>query len=230
MQPLLAAGTVPHMAQPRRVEYPGARYHIVARAVFGRSLFADDADRRRFLRRFGRIVERYGWHCLAYCLMGTHYHLVLATPRPNLAFGMQELHSAYARGFNLRHGRHGHVFSERYHPILLEREEHALAAVRYAVRNPVAAGLCSSPAEWRWSSHRATAGTGARPSFLATDEALALFASDPRTARRRYSEFAEGINQTAPSGGSVTSAEYSCSCHDSFSASIPSPLPTSEPP
>ncbi len=54
-------------------------------------LFADDADRRRFLRRLHTVVRRYGWRCTAYCLLGTHYHLVVETPRPNLALGIQAL-------------------------------------------------------------------------------------------------------------------------------------------
>jgi hypothetical protein len=41
--------------------------------------------------------------------MGNHCHLVVETPRPNLACGMQRLNSAFARWFNERHGRVGHT-------------------------------------------------------------------------------------------------------------------------
>jgi putative transposase len=34
-------------------------------------------------------------------------------------------------------------------------EEHLLAAVRYVEMNPVRAGLCSDPAQWKWSSYHA---------------------------------------------------------------------------
>ena len=37
------------MAGPLRIEYPGAFYHVMARGNRGRKIFADDADRRRFL-------------------------------------------------------------------------------------------------------------------------------------------------------------------------------------
>jgi putative transposase len=178
------------MGQPLRIEYPGAQYHVVARAVFGRMLF-QDADRRRFLRRLHVVVKRHGWICTTYCLMGTHFHLVLETPRPNLALGMQALNSVYARGFNLRHGRHGHVFSERYASKLILTDRHLLATHRYVLLNPVAAGLSATAADYRWSSYRATAGLGLVPSFLAVGPILRLFDEDVGRARLRYREFIE---------------------------------------
>ncbi len=177
------------MGQPHRIEFPGACVHVVARAVCGRELFVDDADRRRFLRRLAVVVARYGWLCTAYCLLGTHYHLIVRTPRPNLALGMQDLNSVYARGFNLRHARHGHVFSERYDPTLLATDSHVLAAHRYVALNPVHAALCAHPDAWRFGSYRATVGLATRPAFLATEPLLALFAEDERRARRRYGAY-----------------------------------------
>ncbi|WP_028067369.1 hypothetical protein [Solirubrobacter soli] len=37
--------------------------------------------------------------------------------------------------------------------------------MRYIARNPVEAGLCREPHEWRWSSHRATL-EGSEPAWL----------------------------------------------------------------
>jgi len=181
------------------MEYPGARVHVVARAVCGLMLFADDADRRRFLRRLHVVVRRYGWSCTAYCLLGTHYHLVVETLRPNLALGIQALHSVYARGYNDRHNRHGHVFSERYKPTLILDEQHLLEVHRYVVLNPVDAGICEAPGDWRWSSYRATAGGGPVPGFLAVDHLLALFADERRRGRSRYRAYiADGLEARRP--------------------------------
>ena len=187
------------MAQPLRIEYPGARVHVVARATFGRMLFVDEADRRRFFRRLHVVTRRYGWRVTAYCLMGTHYHLVVEIARPNLALGVQALNSVYARGFNLRHGRHGHVFSERYDPTIVLSDAHLLEVHRYVVLNPVRAGLCADPRDYRWSSFRATAGLGAVPGLLDVEAILRLFAEDPRRARARYLAFIEdGLRSIRP--------------------------------
>ena len=53
--------------------------------------------------------------------------------------------------------------------------EHLLELFRYIALNPVSAGLCSDPAEWRWSSYAATIGLADAPSFLTLDLARSLF-------------------------------------------------------
>jgi putative transposase len=203
------------MPQPLRIEYASAWFHVFARAVWGRELFVDDADRRFFLRRLARVVERYAWTCTGYCLMGTHHHLLVRLARPNLALGMQDLHSVYARAFNERHGRRGHVFAERYVAVLLESEAHALQAHRYVVRNAVAAALSATPAGWRWSSYRATAGIAPRPRLLDVEPLLSLFGADPRARYRAFvaasdddadAAAASGTSQIVASGGRVTVA------------------------
>ncbi len=37
------------MSRPLRLEFPGAVYHVTARGNAGQAIFADDADRVRFL-------------------------------------------------------------------------------------------------------------------------------------------------------------------------------------
>jgi putative transposase len=222
------------MGQPHRIEFAGAWFHVTARAVWGRELFVDDVDRRSFLRRLATIVARYGWQCTGYCLMTTHHHLLVRLTRPNLAPGMQELHSVHARRFNARHGRHGHVFAERYAPTLLQGEAHVLQAHRCVALNPVAAALASAADGWRWSSHGATLGAARRPQLLHDEPLLALFGADDVRARALYAAFvaagSSGASQTVASGGSVTSADCAWPHHSVASASSPRPLPTSEPP
>lgn len=179
------------VARPPRIQVPGAAYHVTARAVADRPLFRDDADRRRFLAILHEVVERQDWACHAFCLMTTHYHLLVRTPSPNLATGMQRLNAHYARGSNDRHGWTGHVFGSRYHAGLIERDSHLLEVTRYVALNPVRAGLCRVPADWRWSSYRAILGLDARPSFLTVGWVLAHFGSNGERARDRFRRFVE---------------------------------------
>lgn len=97
---------------------------------------------------------------------------------------MRDLNGVYAQAFNRRHGRDGHLFQGRYRAILIESDEHLLAAVSYVVRNPVRA-LCATPGEWRWSSHQAVVGQRP-PGFLALDELLSYFAPTRERARELY--------------------------------------------
>jgi putative transposase len=155
-----------------RICFEDARYHIIARSTSDGVLFADDSDREFFIHGLGRIVERHRWICHAYCLMTTHYHLVLQTPRGNLPVGMQQLNGRHAAEFNARRGRTGHLFGSRYRSILIEDARYLLAACRYVVLDPVRAGICNRPEDSRWSSYRATAGLEPRPQFLATETIL----------------------------------------------------------
>jgi REP element-mobilizing transposase RayT len=83
--------------------------------------------------------------------MTTHYHLLLETPKPNLAVGMKLINSAYAQGFNRRHKRVGALFQGRYHSVVIETERQLLHTALYIAFNPVRAGLCAEPEDWPWS-------------------------------------------------------------------------------
>jgi putative transposase len=169
------------MPWPPRIEFPGAIYHVTTRAIG--PMFTDAIDRERFLFLLAKVIDKYGWICHAYCLMGNHVHLLIETPEPNLAKGMQHLNSEYARFFNLRHGRRGPLCEKRYGAIAIQRESHLLEVARYIVLNPVRAGLCAAAEDWPWSSFGATAGAIRAPGFLSTDWLLGQFGGD--TSRYR---------------------------------------------
>ena len=184
------------MARHLRHEYPGAVYHVTSRGNARGRLFLTEADEQAFLRTVARVVADCGWLCHGYCLMGNHYHLVLETPRPNLALGMRRLNSTYAQGFNQLHGRVGHVFQGRYKAIFIEKEAHLLEVCRYVVLNPVRARLCATASDWHASSYRATAGQATVPPFLTVSWILSQFATRTRIAQDRYRAFvADGLRQ-----------------------------------
>ena len=146
------------MARPLRVEFPGALYHLTARGNARGAIFLDDEDRQGFLSVLGSVIDRFGWICHAYCLMGNHYHLMVETPSANLSKGARQLNGVYTQRFNRRHRRVGHLLQGRYKAILVERDSYLLELCRYIVLNPVRAGTVRRAGDYRWSSYRATAG------------------------------------------------------------------------
>ena len=130
---------------------PAGPYHITARGAGGTPIFREDLDRIEFLRALDITVTRHGWELLAYCLMGTHYHLVLDATAETLPAAMQWLNSVYAQGFNKRYERRGHLFGARYDTWLIRDQEHFDATVAYVLNNPVRAGLCVRAEDWQWS-------------------------------------------------------------------------------
>lgn len=182
------------MGRPHRLQIPGAIYHVTTRGAGPCAIFRDDLDRESFLGLFFDVTARHRWACLAYCLMTTHYHALLETPDADLAAGMHRLNGLYARRFNERHGRRGHLFGARYHAELVEREPHLLEAIRYLALNPVRAGACLSPVDWPWSSYAAAIGARAEPLFATSPLASAFGSPLPDLARamRSFVEEAPG--------------------------------------
>ena len=87
---------------------------------------------------------------------------------------------------NRTHGRVGHVFRGRFKAIIVQREGYLLELARYVVLNPVRAGLCAMPDQWRWSSYLATVGLASRPNWLRTDWLLSQFGSQYARAVPAY--------------------------------------------
>jgi REP element-mobilizing transposase RayT len=162
------------MPRPQRQEREGAIYHVFARGVNRMRVFVDHEDYRRYLSLLAATVARQGWNLLGYCLMPNHVHLLIETPQPNLASGMQWLHGLYAQTFNKRHARVGHLFQDRYRCEPMRDDGHLPTLVAYVAMNPVAAVLCNRPEEWPWSSH-ALITARAAPEWLAHTRLLELF-------------------------------------------------------
>jgi REP element-mobilizing transposase RayT len=91
------------------------------------------------------VVAPFRRRCHAYCLIPNHYHLLLETPDENLARGMLVLNGWYARRFNLRNDRVGHVFGGPFASKCILTDEHLLEVSRSIVLNPVRAALATGP-------------------------------------------------------------------------------------
>ena len=96
------------MARPLRVEYPGAYYHVINRGNAGEDIFHSIRDREKFLEYLEKAVERFSIIVHTYCLMTTHYHLLIETPQPNLSVAIQWLNVSYAAYYNKKRKRSGH--------------------------------------------------------------------------------------------------------------------------
>ncbi len=118
-----------------------------------RVFFTED-DRHAYLSFVREQAAKHGLHVLAWCLMDNHVHLV-AVPQAedSLAKGLGEAHKRYTRRVNFRHDWRGYLFQGRFYSCPLVGN-HAIAAIQYVLQNPVRAGLCSRPWDYRWSNAR----------------------------------------------------------------------------
>ena len=102
------------MARALRVEYSGARYHIMCRGNQGKSIFITNEDAALFIRTLGEVCKRDGVIIHAWCLMSNHYHILMETPSGNLVDAMKWLQGTFTQRYNARHQLCGHLFQGRY--------------------------------------------------------------------------------------------------------------------
>jgi REP element-mobilizing transposase RayT len=179
------------MPRKPREEVEGGVYHVYARGNDKRLIYRDDADRRMYLNMLRATVRQCRSRLLAYCLMNNHVHLLLETPEANLGKGIQRMHGLYAREFNTRHGRSGHLFQGRYGAVRIKTDERLWTVAVYVAMNPVKAGFCAKPDEWPWSSHAATLADRA-PDWIDVARLMSYFGSAGGDPRRRYAAMCEG--------------------------------------
>lgn len=161
----------------RLPEIPGGFFHITTRGNAKATIFHEDRDYEAWLRRLETTVRDFDWRCHAYCVMPNHFHLLIETPQPTRAAGMLVLNGSYARRYNARYDRVGHVFQTPYSAEHVDTDAYFIQASRYIALNPVRAGLRLDPDDWRWSSFRALAGLEPAPGFLCTSFTCGLFES-----------------------------------------------------
>lgn len=166
-------------------------YHVGARGTYGRPLFRDDNEHELFLRLYTMTASKYGWKTLSWALMWNHHHFLLRLVNGGLSDGMRALHSNFSRRMNAKYGltNQGHLVRHCFFASEATTLESVTSRARYIDLNPVRAGLCRQPTDWRWSSYAATLDHAYPEPFHNPDELLALLDDDPRRARRAYREF-----------------------------------------
>ena len=142
------------MARKPRILFPGALYHVYNRGNDRHPIFRDDDDRRKYLWYFVKYAQEMSVVLIAYCLLTNHFHFFLQTLLANLPVFMHRLHSAYAKWYNKKRGRTGHLYGSRYQASLVQEGDYALGLSTYIHLNPVKAGLVTQPDQWCWSSYR----------------------------------------------------------------------------
>jgi REP element-mobilizing transposase RayT len=88
------------MARKLRIQYAGARYHIINRGNYRKDLFESVGAAESFLKVLAEATGKFGWKLHAYVLMRNHYHLALETPSPTLVVGMHWMQTTVASRFN----------------------------------------------------------------------------------------------------------------------------------
>ncbi|MDP2754827.1 MAG: transposase, partial [Nitrospirota bacterium] len=186
------------MPRQARLDFPGTLHHVMVRGIERKKIVADDGDRKSFISRIGKVALETGTVIYAWTLMTNHAHILLRSGKDGLSQFMRRVLTGYAVAYNLRHGRYGHLFQNRYKSIVCDEDAYLLELVRYIHLNPIRAGVIKSMADldrYQHCGHSVLMGR-VKHDWQDRDYILRQFGNKEGEAKRRYREFVEaGIRE-----------------------------------
>ncbi len=127
-------------------------YHTMIRGVNKQDIFYDDADKSYFKKLMKKFGRKYKIRYHGYVLMDNHVHLLFDDFSNNLSSFMQVLCSVYAKYFNRKYDRIGHLFQDRFASEVIENNGYLVVVLRYILLNPEKANI-SKAKNYKWSSY-----------------------------------------------------------------------------
>ena len=159
-------------------------YHVFNRGVNKRPIFKSKYEYSRFLLllrfynslkypiKFSKFIklsvdqrkeiwnrldkEKVHTDILSYCLMPNHFHLLLKQNSENgISKLLGNLQNSYARYFNIKNERIGHLFQGQFKAVKIDSEEQLLHVSRYIHLNPYSSAVVkdlNTLQKYEWSS------------------------------------------------------------------------------
>jgi len=151
-------------------------FHYVTLVTYHRaSVFRSDVACQLFIDALRETRERYPYKLVGYVLMPDHVHAIVNNRSGTISDWLRRIRGNSARKILAWLRDEGHLSSlkklalvhpqKRQHthsvwqkdPSVIDLWSHKFVRqkLNYLHLNPVRAGLCQHPAEWKWSSYRA---------------------------------------------------------------------------
>ena len=204
------------MPRQLRIEYPGAFYHVYSRGNQKQDIYLSDEDRYYFLKVLRDARERHGLIIHLYCLMGSHYHLLLETPEANLSQIMHYVNSTYSIYLNIKHRRCGHLFQGRFKAILVQADAYARTLACYIHNNPVVKGIVDHPEAYVWSSCQDYYELRKPQGWLETNVIIRAFGGSIEIMKREHERYLGAISDAVVDNGIKRAARIGIWGDDDF--------------
>ena len=166
-------------------------FHVMMRGINKQVVFEDDEDKKKFLgiiERF-RMISKY--EIYGYCLMNNHIHMLLKENDESISAAIKRISSSYVYWYNMKYGRCGHLFQERFKSEIVENDTYQLTVLRYIHQNSVKAGLSKNVHDYRWSSYNEYT---EKPVITNTDFVLSIYSPNREKAINSLIEHTKGQN------------------------------------
>ncbi|MFH2137739.1 MAG: transposase [Candidatus Omnitrophota bacterium] len=147
------------MPRMPRVNVEGALYYITSRGDRNQEIFKDKEDYATYIELLKKYKKHHGFKLFSYILLPSHLHLLIELSA-NLTISqiMHDLNSSYIKYFNKKYERTGHLFTERYRCVLIEKDPWLKAVTAHMHLNPVRVNAAESWKEYSLGSAKAYLG------------------------------------------------------------------------
>ena len=172
------------MGRPLRFTYAGALHHTTLRCNNKEFLF-ESASQQLFLELLVEACELLDVRLHNYCLMTNHVHLLFTVPMDTtLSRFMHRVANRFAKQFNRRRGRKGHLWEGRYRNCIVQAASYFPRTMAYIDLNPVRANMVTEPGDYAWSGHRYLAAED--ESIIKLHRAYLELGDRPKARHERY--------------------------------------------
>ena len=184
---------------------PGEHYHVCNRGVNKGIIFHDNGDYNRFLflilyfqspinfpqvgrsvdefvkhsvlDNAGEIIEKRTVELVAFCIMPNHFHLIIKSlDDESISAYMHRVLNAYAKYYNTKYKKSGHVFQGPYRAVHIIDDRQLLHTSAYVHRNPrEISRWFKNEDKYQWSSYQDFIGENRFDSLLMPDIVVGQF-------------------------------------------------------
>ena len=112
-------------------------------------------DRNRWIELLLEAKKRYQLSIVNFIVTSNHTHLIVSTNSgsDSIPRAMQLIAGRTGQAYNLRKGRKGAFWQDRYHAMAIDSGEHLWRCLVYVDLNMVRAGVVDHPSKWKWSGY-----------------------------------------------------------------------------
>jgi putative transposase len=184
------------MPRIAREKTPESIYHVMCRSISEVPLYKNDDDKMVYLSLAKKYQNLHHFKVYGYCIMDNHNHFIIDANGADISKIMHDINFSYARYYNKRHKRHGHLFQDRFKSKQVCKDEYLYALSAYIHNNALdIPGYEGCPENYQFSSLGIYLGLR-RDSFeiVSLGFVLGMLSGDAKKARKKYMDLVFACN------------------------------------
>lgn len=123
------------MPREARIKTDKAIFHIMVRSIKEINLFNDHEDKCKYFELMKRYQIQFNFKVYGYCLMDNHGHFIINVNGADISRIMQSINGSFARYYNRKYDRYGHVFQDRFKSRVVITENYMMNLSAYIHNN-----------------------------------------------------------------------------------------------